>query len=266
MIEQAIKDTNETFETTFYVSGSAVTPTSVMVDVERLQGLSVVSGTSVVSDASAIAAQPCSYTITSGNTATLGQYRVLWKALISGATRQYTQYFEIVTKKTNYAPERSVLENLANIPLPEGTDISQYIKRAEAYFDSRVTGIYDTPINVSLSAMKQSAIDLLDDVIARLATGYLLQAMAAVNQNRELNALAQEMIKTAKKDIEEIRKGDLVLVGSLPDTDPSNDKVRFADVQIQSPDGNANALDSKSYFNRPYDEVANPANEVDLDV
>jgi hypothetical protein len=40
----------------------------------------------------------------------------------------------------------------------------------------------------------------------------------------------------------------------------------FPKCLVSSPDGLTTAKDSKSYFNRPYNQVADPTYEVDIDI
>jgi hypothetical protein len=266
MIEQAIKNTQETFQITFYKDGVATTPSSVLVDIERLSGITVVSGTTIISNATATAAQPCVYTIPSTKTTSLGQYRVLWKPVIDGETREDTQYFEIVTKRTRYCPNRSVLEAIGDVPLPDGIDLSRYINRAEATVDNALRGLYVTPVDISTSAIKQEAIDILDSITVDLAAGYLLQGLGAIQQVKSLNAYAKEMIDRAKADLERIKNQEIVLVGAVAETNTSANMAVFPKCLVSSPDGLSTAKDSKSYFNRPYDQVADPTYEIDIDI
>jgi hypothetical protein len=266
MLEQVIKNTQETFEITFYKDGGATTPTSLTVDIEKLSGITVVSGTSISSAQSGTGGQPCSYVIPSAKTTSLGQYRVLWKPVIDGETREETQYFEIVTKKTRYAACRSVLEAIGDVPLPDGIDISRYIKRAEARVDTFLVGLYVTPVDVSTDAISQEAIDILDNITSDLSTGYLLQGLGAIQQVKGLNAYAKELIDRAEIDLQKIKSQEIVLVGAVVETNTSANMAVFPKCLVSSPDGQSIAKDSKSYFNRPYNQVANPTYEVDIDI
>lgn len=266
MIEQVIKNTQETFEITFYKDNVATAPSSVYVDVEKLSGVTVVSGTTVLSSGAGTAGTPCSYILTSQYTTALGQYRIVWKPIISGELREDTQYFEVVTKKTTYTSNRTVLETIGDMPLPDGIDLSRYIKKAEAVVNSALHGIYVTPVDISTDAISQEAIDMLDNITGDLATGYLLRSLGAAQQVKELNSYAKELIDGAKTDLEKITKQEVILTGAVLDTNKSDDKVRFANVVVSSPDGASSAKDSKSYFNRPYDEIADSTYEVDIDL
>jgi len=266
MLEQAIKNTQETFEITFYKDGSATTPTSVTVDIEKLSGVTVVSGTSVVSSATATAGTPSSYIIPSNKTTSLGQYRVIWKPVIDGETRQETQYFEIVTTRTRYIPNRAILEAIGDMPIPDGIDLSRFCRRAEARIDTALHGKYITPIDLSTSAIAQEAIDLIESIGQDLATGYFLESLSAVQQIKEVNAYAKNLIDRAEADLKRLKEQDMILTGAVADSDKSDDFVRFPTVLVSSPDGQTNAKDTKSYFNRPYDQIAEATYEVDLDI
>jgi len=248
MIIQIVQGAPEKVQIQFYSNGLEVTPTSATIDIERLDGISVASGLSLINGLGATVGSPCYCTLSGTQIDTLGQHRLHWHPIIDGTEYPQYQYFEIVTEKTQYGSERDVKELLSDIPLPEGRDISRYIKKAESRVDAYIGNIYSVPVDITASGITSSAIELLQTITTDLAAGYLLLSLATVQENDIIHAYGQSLVDRAISDLEKIKEQELVLDGATKSTTTA----RVSKILSSSADGSADAQDSDSYFGKSY--------------
>lgn len=259
MIVQVVQGAPEKIQMQFYSDGSPVTPSSVTIDIERLDGISIASGLSLATGLGATAGSPCYATLSGTQIDTLGQHRIKWHPIIDGIEYQQYQYFEVVTAKTQYGSERDVRELLSDIPLPEGRDISRYIKRAEARVDAYLAELYEIPVDITASGISNSAVELLQAVTTDLAAGYLLLSLATVQENDLIHAYGQNLIDRAIADLEKIKNQEMVLDGATA----SSTTTRGKKILESAADGSTTAQDSESYFGKSYEEMLDKTEQPD---
>ena len=175
-----------------------------------------------------------------------------------------------------WCTESDVNKMLNDMPVGSGVDRPHFINKAEDNMNAAFAGIYEIPITIPSSVatvVSGATTNLLQSINEDLAAGLLLLSLASVHEIDSLHSYAKDMEKRAISKIDKIHSRKLVLVGATADTDPSDDAPRASKVIVSSPDGksdiaqsSSNATDEKSYFNRPHNEIANPAFDVDIEL
>lgn len=160
------------------------------------------------------------------------------------------------------------------MPVGSGTDRTHFINKATDKMNAAFAGIYQIPIEIPstvATVVSGATTNLLKSINQDYAAGLLLLSLSAVHEIDNLHSYAMEMKRSAISEINKIHKRELVLVGVIADTDPSDDAPRASKIKVDSPDGksniaqtSANATDEKSYFNRPHNEIGNPSKDVDI--
>ncbi len=174
-----------------------------------------------------------------------------------------------------WAIDADVDSILGNIPIGSGVSRTDFLNKAademNAYFSSLYTLPITIPSSVS-SVISGVTTNTLKSINQDLAAGWLLLSIDTVHEDVALHSFAKDLEKRALDKLKMIQATKMVLTGVTQDTDPSDNVVRPMKILSSSPDGksvnmnqsSSKATDQSSYFNRPIDEVGDPAYTVDL--
>lgn len=157
-----------------------------------------------------------------------------------------------------YCTEDDVLQRINQISIKSGVDVSTFIADAESDIHMAAVTLYVVPFSTKdgLSAVASGMVsDVLRDVTARRAAGKLILSTSVAQENDNVHAFADEMLGSTEGFLKRLRKKEQVLPGLTLDEDKSDDFSRKISIQHSSPDGQDDATDSSSFFNRPYDEI-----------
>lgn len=138
-----------------------------------------------------------------------------------------------------------------NIPTPASLDPQKFVDDAADEIDSKIGFLYQTPIDVSgTSLVPRPARLLLKRINNFLASGRLLMAAAAAQEDSQLHAYAWSLVQEATAAVNQIADGTIPLEGATKlDT---GDSGAVTAVII-------NNLDSESNVEAYYNRIANPA-------
>lgn len=151
---------------------------------------------------------------------------------------------------------------LGKIPTPAALDPAKYVQDAADEIDSKIGHLYETPIDLTellvpppvplvdggLKVSRPTRL-LLKRINAHLASGRLLLAVAAPEEQRQLHAYAWSLVKEATAALDLIAAGDI----SLDGVDPINTTEGPVAKPLIS------NLDAESNVESFYDRIANPA-------
>jgi hypothetical protein len=136
-----------------------------------------------------------------------------------------------------------------NIPVPANLEPQKYVDDAADEIDSKIGFVYVTPIDVtSGSEVPRPARLLLKRINVHLATGRLLLAAAAGQEESQLHAYGWSLIKEANSALDQIASGSIPITGAV--LLPGNEEVVTAVI--------VNNLDPESAVEAFYDRIANP--------
>lgn len=136
-----------------------------------------------------------------------------------------------------------------NIPVPANLSPQKFVDDAADEIDSKIGFVYETPIDVTTgSTVPRPARLLLKRVNVHLATGRLLLAAAAGQEDSQLHAYGWSLIKEATAALEQIANGSIPITGA--ELLPSADGVVTAII--------VDNLDPESSVEAFYDRIANP--------
>lgn len=136
-----------------------------------------------------------------------------------------------------------------NIPVPANLEPQKYVDDAADEIDSKIGFVYTTPIDVtSGSEVPRPARLLLKRINVHLATGRLLLAAAAGQEESQLHAYGWSLIKEANGALDQIASGAIPITGA--DLLPGNEEVVTAVI--------VNNLDPESSVEAFYNRIANP--------
>jgi len=126
-------------------------------------------------------------------------------------------------------------------------------------------GIYDVPIEVASSVattISGVTYNILNTVQKNLAAGNLLLSLTTSIENLAIHDYGRYLVEGAMNTLEDIKTQKIILPGATIDTNQSDDAANPPQLRYSSPDGTDTARDSGSYFNRPYEQVANKDDEI----
>jgi hypothetical protein len=164
-----------------------------------------------------------------------------------------------------YAVASDLDQILAKLPVASGVLRQGFLDAAEAEIHAATIGIYEVPIVVPSSVattISGVTVGILKSIEQDLAAGRLLLALATSTENTEIHDYGKFLVDGAVAKLTDIKTQVLILPGATLDSDPNDDKPRPSQISYSSPDGKDVAVDTGSYFNRPYEQVANPDNET----
>ncbi len=138
-----------------------------------------------------------------------------------------------------------------NIPTPQYLDPQKFVDDAADEIDSKIGFLYVTPIDVgSGTDVPRPAVLLLKRINNFLASGRLILAAAAGQEDSQLHAYGWSLIQEATAAVNQIASGDLPIDGAVKlDT---GDAAAVTAIII-------NNLDEESHVEAFYDRIANPA-------
>jgi phage gp36-like protein len=135
------------------------------------------------------------------------------------------------------------------IPTPTYLDTQKVVDDAADEMDSYFGSIYVTPIVLNESTPAERPWRLLMKRInVHLASGRLIMAAASGNQDDQVHAYAQYLVRSAEKVLQQIQSGEI----QIPFQSPAAGTVTFATAPI------INNLDDESNVEAFYDKVAKP--------
>lgn len=138
-----------------------------------------------------------------------------------------------------------------NIPVPSYLDPMKFVQDAADEIDSYIGFVYQTPIDVGMTSnLSRPARLLLKRINNYLATGRLLQAAAAAQQDDNTHAYATRLITEALSALQGIAGGSVVLDGA-PLVDGSEDASPVSRPVV-------NNEDEYSQVEAFYNRVTNP--------
>lgn len=102
-----------------------------------------------------------------------------------------------------------------DIPLPAYLSAQKFVDDASDEIDSRLGFIYQTPIDVDApTTVTRPVILLLKRINNWLASGRLLLAAAASQEDSQLHAYAYSLVKDAQAGLDAIVSGEIILEGA----------------------------------------------------
>lgn len=139
---------------------------------------------------------------------------------------------------------------LGNIPTPGYMAPDRYVTDAADEIDSKIGFIYITRVDVSnTSVVVKPARLLLKRLNVFLASGRLLMAAAAAQEDNQTHAYARSLVKEAEDALNLIATGQLVLPGA-PKVVTDGETVLTGPMQAnKDPESNVDAF---------YDRIVNP--------
>ena len=104
-----------------------------------------------------------------------------------------------------------------NIPTPAYLSPAKYCVDAADEIDSKIGFIYETRVDISLgSPVAKPVCLLLKRLNVFLASGRLLMAAAAAQEDTQVHAYALSLIRDAEQTLAMIASGELPLTGATP--------------------------------------------------
>lgn len=138
-----------------------------------------------------------------------------------------------------------------NIPVPSYLDPAKFVQDAADEIDSYIGFVYETPVDTGTGTdLSRPARLLLKRINNYLATGRLLQAAAAAQQDDNTHAYATRLITEALTALQGIANGSIILEGAAL-TDTSEDASPVARPVVKN-------QDEFSQVEAFYDRVTNP--------
>lgn len=248
MIDAARQNSTERLEVTFQqsVGGvlTGVTPDSCELALEYMGAFGLDSTSIIASGLSANLGIPCYYDLTPLLTVNLGQYRAEWTAIIGIQTVKHTQYYEVVRNKSSYANEKDVLENLKEMELPSGLDITRYLSKAESDMNIYLAEVYSMPIDVTATAITDRDAKILEEIAADLAAGRLIKGLGMAAGT--LNEVADDLEKKAWQKLMDIKNGKIELESITKRSVATRKDI--PKVSYTHPDYVDNETDDTSFF------------------
>ena len=248
MIDAARQNSTERLEVTFQSSVGGVltpiTPDSCELALEYMGAFGLDSPSVVASGLTVNLGQPCYYDLTPILTANLGQYRAEWTAVIGTQTVMHTQYYEVVRNKSSYANEKDILENLKEMELPSGLDITRYLSKAESDMNIYLAEIYSMPIDVTAATITERDAKILEEIAADLASGRLIKGLGM--STGTLNEVADDLEKKAWQKLMDIRNGKIELESITKRSVVTRKDI--PKVSYDHPDYIDNETDDTSFF------------------
>lgn len=108
-------------------------------------------------------------------------------------------------------PEDLILDK--SIPVPAGSDLTNYINIASAHIDTELRGRYATPIVVDQSRLGHDQDKaLLRNIAAHLATGYFILAITSGRELAKIHDYGNWLISRAQEWLTQLRDGSLALI------------------------------------------------------
>ena len=137
-----------------------------------------------------------------------------------------------------------------NIPTPAYLSPQKYVDDAANEIDSKIGFIYETPVDISPSSpVSRPAILLLQRLNAHLASGRLLMAASAGQEESQVHAYGWQLVKDATLALAELASGSPELDGA-PKLPVGDQKVTAPLVSNKDAESNVEAF---------YDRIANPS-------
>ena len=164
-----------------------------------------------------------------------------------------------------YAITTDLDQILSQLPVASGVSRQAFLDSAEAEIHTAMIGLYKVPVEVlSTVATTISGVtyNILKSIEQDLAAGRLILSLATTNENEQIHDYGKFLVDGATSKLKDIKTRVLILPGATVDEDRTDDNPRPNKVLFSAPDGKSTATDEKSFFNRPYEQVANPSNEV----
>jgi len=164
-----------------------------------------------------------------------------------------------------YAISSDVDQVIGKLPVASGVLRQGFLDSAEATIHTYFIGIYDVPVEVKSSVattISGVTYNILNTVQKNLAGGNLLLSLTTSTENESVHDYGKYLVEGATNTLKDIKTQVLILPGATLDTNPSDDVARPSQVQYSAPDGTDTAKDAGSYFNRPFEQVANKSDEV----
>ena len=165
-----------------------------------------------------------------------------------------------------YAETTDIDQVIGKLPVASGVLRQGFLDSAEAIIHTHLIGIYDVPVEVKSSVattISGVTYNILNTVQKNLAAGNILLSLTTSTENESIHDYGRYLVENATKTLEDIKTQVLILPGATLDTNPSDDVARPVKMQYSAPDGTEIAKDSGSFFNRPFEQIANSADEVE---
>jgi len=165
-----------------------------------------------------------------------------------------------------YCQESDMNQYLGGIPIASGITKTTFIERAADEIHTAGIGLYEIPfvIESSVSTITSGATaNILKNWNAQLSAGRIILAASITQENFAVHDYGNMLIKDVLDNLEKLTTQKIVLAGCTADTSALDDKIKPMKALISSPDGTDTALDDKSFFNRPYEQVGDKSYEVD---
>jgi len=147
----------------------------------------------------------------------------------------------------------SAVEDLltGNVPTPQYLSPQKYVDDAADEIDSKIGFLYTTPINISTGTdVPRPACLLLKRINNFLASGRLLLAAAAGQEDSQLHAYGWSLVQEATAALNQIASGEIPIDGA--------EKIDTGDLAVVTA-VIINNLDAESNVEAFYDRVLNPA-------
>lgn len=139
-----------------------------------------------------------------------------------------------------------------NIPLPSYVDADKYVADAADEIDSYIGFIYKTPVDVTEQGpTSRPARLLLKRLNNFLASGRLMMAAAAAQEDTEQHAYARRLVGEALDSLKMIAEGKISLDGAEPAPASSDAKQNVPVILNKDVESNVDAF---------YDRITNPDN------
>lgn len=136
-----------------------------------------------------------------------------------------------------------------NVPTPVSLDPQKFVDDAANEIDSKIGFIYETPVDMSLtSPVSRPAMLLIQRISNFLASGRLLLAASAGQEDSQVHAYGWQLVKDATASLDAIAKGEIPLDGAP--------KLPVADQKVTAP--LISNKDAESNVDAFYDRIANP--------
>ncbi len=147
----------------------------------------------------------------------------------------------------------SAVEDLltGNIPTPVYLDSQKFVNDAADEIDSKIGFLYVTPIDIGDTDIPRPARLLLKRINNFLASGRLILAAAAGQEDSQLHAYGWSLIQEATAAVNQIAMGEIPIEGAVK-VDADTDTAAVTAVII-------NNLDPESNVEAFYNRVMNPA-------
>ena len=165
-----------------------------------------------------------------------------------------------------YATSDDLDQYIRKIPTASGVlDKDTFIANAATEINTAGIGLYKLPFEI-LSSVDAATSGVTSDILniwnAKLGAGYLILAATISQENEAVHAYGKMLVDQVLDELERVKEQKIVLIGATADTTLADNKIKPVQALNSSPDGEDSALDDKSFFNRSYDEIGNPDDEV----